>query len=236
LTLMENIFIIWTRSKLELMTCRRSISGLPEVELSHMKAPGFLKTHFIQWKQYVIVLWRTRSLSYSHSWRNQRLIGTLAALLARRKTLWTTDRPVSRRMNYPWSSFEKISVLAIQAERFDLVICPLPWLLLKHAVFVESYSHSQRTRLLSFGFVILLLHFHRLNKQKRCQIAHDHGKQIGMNYQSNLRGEQLLKSLGLFFHKEQEIARNELLNLGSLATNQEEQIFPISQESGSWRR
>jgi hypothetical protein len=110
-------------------------------------------------------------------------------------------------------------------ERFDLVICLLPWVFMKHAVLIESYSRSQGTMLLSFGSVILFAHFHLLNEQKRCKIAQDHKKQIGMNYQSNLRSKQLLKSLSLLFCTEREIARNELLDLESLGTNQEEQIF-----------
>jgi hypothetical protein len=106
---------------------------------------------------------------------------------------------------------KKFLVRAIQVERFDLVICLFPGVLLTHAVFVESYLRSQRTTLLPFGFLILLVHFHLLDDQKGCKIAQDNGKQIGMNYQSNLRGEKLLKSLGLLFDTERKIARNELL-------------------------
>jgi hypothetical protein len=92
----------------------------------------------------------------------------------------------------------------------------------EHAVFAESYSHSHCTTLLSFSSVMLRVHFHLLNEQKRCKIAQDNEKQIEMNYRSNLRGEQLLKSLSLLFYTELEIARKELLDLGSLDTDQEE--------------
>jgi hypothetical protein len=102
--------------------------------------------------------------------------------------------------------------------------------------FVESYSRSQRTTLLSFGFLILRVYFHLLNEQRRYKITQDNGKQIGMNDQSSLRDKQLLKSLSLLFGTEREIARNESLDPGSLGTNQEKQFFWISQESGSGQR
>jgi hypothetical protein len=104
-------------------------------------------------------------------------------------------------------------------------MCLFPWVFLKHAIFVESYLRSQRTTLLSFGFVILLVHLNSLNEQKRCKVAQNNGKSIRMNCQSNFRNEQLLKLLNLFFYTEREIARNEFLDIGSLGTNQEEYFF-----------
>jgi hypothetical protein len=74
--------------------------------------------------------------------------------------------------------------------------------LLKHAILIKSYSRSQRTTLLPFGFAILLMHFHLFKEERRYKIGHEKGNQIGMNHQSNLRGEQLLESLILLFYTE----------------------------------
>jgi hypothetical protein len=52
-----------------------------------------------------------------------------------------------------------------------------------------------------------------------------------MNYQSNLKGKQMLKSLSLLFYTGRAIVRNELLDLGSLGTNQEEHFWDFT---GIW--
>jgi hypothetical protein len=64
----------------------------------------------------------------------------------------------------------KISNLNDEIERFELFFCLRPWVLLKHAIFVEEYSRTQRTTFLSFGFAIILMHFLLLIEQKRRRV------------------------------------------------------------------
>jgi hypothetical protein len=43
----------------------------------------------------------------------------------------------------------------------------------------------------------------------------------------NLRSDQILKALSSMFYTDREIARNALLDVGSLGTNQEEHFFGL---------
>jgi hypothetical protein len=103
---------------------------------------------------------------------------------------------------------------------------------LKHAIFVKEYSRTQRTTFLSLDFAILLVYFHLLIEQKRRRM-HETNK---LGREPNLRRNQILKALGSMFYTDREIARNELLDVGSLGTNQEEHFFLSTSNYRSWRR
>jgi hypothetical protein len=123
----------------------------------------------------------------------------------------------------------KFLVGASEVGRFDLFLCLVPWILLKHAIFVEGYARTKGTSFLTLSLVILLAHFHLLIEQKKCRITQDDGKKSKVKQQPNLRPEQSLKALGSMFYTGREIARNELLNIGSLGPNEEEHFFGMHQ-------
>jgi hypothetical protein len=70
----------------------------------------------------------------------------------------------------------KFFVRVIEVGRFDFFLCVLPCVLLKHVTFVERYSGTECRSFLTFGFAILLAHFHLLIKQKKCKIGQGDGK------------------------------------------------------------
>jgi hypothetical protein len=88
---------------------------------------------------------------------------------------------------------------------------------LKHAIFVEKYLQTQQTTFLSFGFAILRVHFHLLIELKRRRM-HETNKS---GREPNLRRDLILKALSSMFYTDREIAQHELLDIGSLETNQE---------------
>jgi hypothetical protein len=85
-------------------------------------------------------------------------------------------------------------------------------------LFVGEYPRTQRTTFLSFGFPILLVHSHLLIEQKRRRM-HEINKS---GREPNLKRDQILKALSSMLYTDRKIARNELLDVGSLGTNQEE--------------
>jgi hypothetical protein len=67
-----------------------------------------------------------------------------------------------------------------------------------------------------------LEHFHLLIEQKKYRITQDDGKKSQVEQQPNLRREQLLKGLGSIFYTGREITQNELLDIESLGSDEDE--------------
>jgi hypothetical protein len=65
------------------------------------------------------------------------------------------------------------------------------------------------------------VHFHLLIEQKRRRV-HETNKS---GREPDFRHDQILKALSAMFYTDREIARNELLDVGSLGTNQEEHFL-----------
>jgi hypothetical protein len=115
----------------------------------------------------------------------------------------------------------KFLIRAIEVKRFDLFLCLLPWVFLKHAIFVEEYSRTQQTTFLAFGFAISLVHFHLLIEQKKRRMHQTNKSWRG----PNLRRDQILKALNSMFYADREIVRNKLLDVRPLGTNQEKHFL-----------
>jgi hypothetical protein len=72
----------------------------------------------------------------------------------------------------------KFLVRATDVGIFDLFLCLLPWVLWKHAIFVEGRSRTERTSFLTFSFVTLFAHFPLPIEQKKRIVAQDDGEEI----------------------------------------------------------
>jgi hypothetical protein len=104
---------------------------------------------------------------------------------------------------------------------------------MRQAFFIEGCSKSDRLRFLYIGFIILLIHHHLFLHQQRCRTnqnrevgeVRDIGEVGDGVERKNRSKDQWWKALGLLFFRYIEVAPNELLDVGSVGTNEKEYRF-----------
>jgi hypothetical protein len=132
--------------------------------------PHLLKTiryRFVKTANYCILPFAAKPTINRESWRS---LGMSNNLLSDSQAHKQKDELVMIFVR------RKFLVRAIEAGKFDFFLCLRPWILLKHAIFVEGYFLTERTIFLTLSFAILLAPFHLLIEQKKCRIAQDEGK------------------------------------------------------------